>query len=202
MIKNYLKLGLVLAAFAGAACVGLAFVNQATEKQIEISLEKQLSESLKELFPAAEAFDDITAELSWLDAEVKLEQAFVVKAAGAPIGVAVKASGPSYGGPAMILIGLGADKLIAGVKVLELKDTPGLGANAAVPTYFVGAEKKSTFPGQFKGRAVDGSLKVKQDGGAIDAITASTITSRAIAKIIKAAGEAAGARLAAMAGGN
>ncbi|MBL8966966.1 MAG: FMN-binding protein [Spirochaetaceae bacterium] len=195
-MKDIVKLGLILAAFAAAACVGLAFVNQATEGQIAINQEKQLNESLKGLFPEAEKFNDITKELTLADPAVKLEAAYLVERGGAPLGIAAKASGNSYGGVTTVLVGLGLDRRIAGVRVLDTKDTPGLGANAAVPTYFVDKTSKTTFPGQFTGKALSDPFVVKED---IAAITASTITSKAITKIIKASADAAGARLEAIA---
>lgn len=198
MMKGIVKLGLILAAFAATACVGLAFVNQATDAQIELNQAKQLEESLKGLFPTAESFKDISSEISSADPSIKLDQSYLVEAAGAPIGIAVKASGPSYGGVASILVGLKPELTIAGVRVLETKDTPGLGANAAVPTYFVDKSKRTTFPGQFQGKALTDKFVVKED---VSAITASTITSVAITKIIKTAGDAAGAYLERLAQG-
>ena len=61
MMKQYLRLGLILAAFAVAACVGLAFVYGATSEQIASNQDKQLNESLKGLFPDAEGFKDVTS---------------------------------------------------------------------------------------------------------------------------------------------
>jgi electron transport complex protein RnfG len=203
MMKKFFGLGLTLAIFAGVACAGLAVVYQVTASQIDANQAAQLKESLQSLFSGAESFDDATKELSWTSAEVKLDGAYLVKAGGAVVGLAVKASGPSYGGNSSILVGITAGRKISGVRVLETKDTPGLGANAAVPTYFVDKSKKTTWPGQFAGKSLDENLTVKQDGGVVDAITASTITSRALAKIITTAAGSGSARLeAVLAGGN
>lgn len=84
MMKDIVKLGLILAAFAAAACVGLAFVNQATEAQIAVNAEKQLNESLSGLFPEAEKFVDATAELKIADPAVALEAAYLAERGGAP----------------------------------------------------------------------------------------------------------------------
>lgn len=196
MMKDIVKLGLILAAFAAAACVGLAFVNQATEAQIAVNAEKQLNESLSGLFPEAEKFVDATAELKIADPAVSLEAAYLVERGGAPLGVAVKAKGQSYGGPTTVLVGVALDRRIAGVRILDGKDTPGLGANAMNPTFFVDKSKKTTFPGQFAGKALSDPFEVKND---VVAITASTITSKAITKMIKASADAASARLEAFA---
>jgi electron transport complex protein RnfG len=74
------------------------------------------------------------------------------------------------------------------VKILEHQDTPGLGANAASPTYYVDKAAKLTFYGKFAGKPVSDPFVAKED---VAAITASTITSRAVSSVVKAAGTAA-----------
>jgi Predicted NADH:ubiquinone oxidoreductase, subunit RnfG len=106
--------------------------------------------------------------------------------------MAIKASGNSYGGLSTLLVGVGIDRRVAGVRVLESKDTPGLGYNAMNPSYFVDKATKTTFPGQFTGKPLTDGFAVKQD---VVAITAATITSKALTGIIKASGEAAQAYL-------
>jgi len=199
MIKQFAKLGLILAAFAAVACVGLAAVNGMTEEQIRINADKQLDESLKGLFPTAAGFDDISASISSSNPDVKFDNAYAAKGTEGVLGTAIKASGPSYGGVAVLLIGVGPEKALVGVRVLENKDTPGLGANASVPSYFVDKSSRTTFPGQFAGKPLSDLFEVKKD---VQAITASTITSKALTKIVKAAGDAGSAWLAGAAGGN
>lgn len=184
MIKQFAKLGLILAAFAVTACVGLAFVYAATETQIAANQSKQLNESLKDIFKDADSFKDIAAELPALANGFRLEGAYGVSRSGTIVGVAIKASGSSYGGPVSVLIGLNAEKRIAGVRVLSSSDTPGLGLNAMNKSYFVNKVKKLTFQDQFRDKSTNDPFIVKQD---VDAITASTISSKAITGIIKAA---------------
>ena len=183
MMKQYLRLGLILAAFAVAACVGLAFVYGATSEQIAANQDKQLNESLKGLFPDAEGFKDVTADMTALAGESKLETAYVATRSGAVLGLAIKAHGPSYGGPVTVLVGMGTDRRIVGVRILTITDTPGLGLNASNPGYYVKKAEKITFSGQFAGKLITDGFVVKQD---VDAITASTITSKAITAIVKA----------------
>jgi electron transport complex protein RnfG len=187
MIKQYFRLGLVLAAFAVAACVGLSFVYAATKDRIAANQGRRLTESLRAFFPEAESFKDIGASLPACAGQTKMESAFAAERGGAILGVAVEATGPSYGGPVTVLIGLGTDRRIAGVRVLASSDTPGLGLNALNPGYYVDRVKKLTFPGQFFGKPLTDDFVVRQD---VDAITASTITSRAITTIVKAAADA------------
>lgn len=187
-MKGIAKLGLVLAIFAAAACASLAVVYAITKPQIEAQDQIALTASLKEIFPEAVKFEDVTDKLVSKDANIKFLNAILVQGENAPIGVAVKAAGPSYGGQATLLVGITLQRSIAGVRILELKDTPGLGANANNSGYFVKKAEKVTFPGQFTGKYLTDAFAVKED---VIAITASTITSKSLTKIIKTAGDSA-----------
>jgi electron transport complex protein RnfG len=192
MTKQYAKLGLILAAFSVVACVGLSFVYAATKDTIANQASVQLKASLKELFPEAENFKDVTADFGPFFKDATLDSAYLVERSGAPLGMAIKASGNSYGGVSTLLVGVGIDRRIAGVRVLESKDTPGLGYNAMNPSYFVDKATKTTFSGQFTGKPLTEGFAVKED---VVAITAATITSKALTGIIKASGAAAQAYL-------
>ena len=83
-------------------------------------------------------------------------------------------SGEGYGGDIVLMVGFKKDKkTVISYKVLQAYETPGLGMKLKTPE----------FADQFSGK--DGSaLKVKKDGGDIEAITSATITSRAVCKAI------------------
>jgi len=186
------KLGLILMLYAAAACVGLAFVYSATQKTIAERTQADLEAALKELFPDADSFEDLSTLTSG-QAGITFEKAYIVKQGGKIIGAAVRASGGSYGGAMKILVGVNGPPsanpgTISRIKVMEHSDTPGLGANAASPAYFVNKEKGITFAGQFDNKNVSDRFEPKDD---VIAITAATITSRAVSNIVKAAGQAA-----------
>jgi electron transport complex protein RnfG len=194
-MKNMVKLGVILALYSTVACVGLAFVYAGTKAVIAERQQADLEASLKDLFPNSDGFEDITGTMKSADPSVSFDKEYLVKSGSSPVGIAVRAVGKSYGGPTTILVGVGADRKITGVKVMENKDTPGLGANASSPNYFVDRKSKTTFTGQFKGKSIEDKFEVKGD---VVAITASTITSKAVAGVVKAASAAAGEKL----GGN
>ena len=187
-MKGNFKLGLVLAIFAAVGCVSLAGVYSITESAIAEQSQKALNASLKEIFPDAASFEDVSAKVASSVTGIKFEQAYLVKSEAAPLGLAIKAVGTSYGGPAKLLIGVGLNRSVAGVRVLELNDTAGLGANAKNPNYFVKKSEKITFPGQFTGKFLTDPFEVKKD---VAAITASTITSKSLTVVVKATAEAA-----------
>ena len=84
-------------------------------------------------------------------------------------------SGEGYGGDIVLMVGFKKDKkTVISYKVLQAAETPGLGMKLKTPE----------FAGQFAGKDAT-SLKVKKDGGNIEAITAATITSRAVCRAIE-----------------
>lgn len=118
---------------------------------------------------------------------------------GAPVGAAVESSASGFGGDVTVLVGFAGDT-ISGYKVMKHSETPGLGARAdAWFRVAAGGEAKSVsaFSKIFLGNPdpagdhniigknpAKTNLTVSKDGGDIDAITASTITSRAFLKAV------------------
>jgi electron transport complex protein RnfG len=190
--KDILRLGITLALFAAGACVALAFVYTITGPKIAGLESEQLAASLKDLFPDADSFPAIAPGIASSDTSVVLERAYKALNGSEVIGIAIKATGKSYGGAASMLIGVRTDKHIAGARILTLSDTPGLGANAVNPAYFVNKSSKTTFIGQFTDKAVSDPFVVKQD---VIAISASTITSKSLTNIMKKASDAGAAWL-------
>ena len=118
--------------------------------------------------------NSITAEPIAATAEKAREAAKAAVLCGEE-GYAVEGrSGEGYGGDIVLMVGFKKDKkTVISYKVLQASETPGLGMKLKTPE----------FSGQFSGK--DGSvLKVKKDGGDIEAITSATITSRAVCKAI------------------
>ncbi|MDR2398559.1 MAG: FMN-binding protein [Spirochaetaceae bacterium] len=189
-MKGMVKLGLTLALYATAACVGLALVYSATSETIAQRQQADLQSALRELFPQGDEFTDMTGTLKSPDPGVSFETQYAIRGGATLLGVAIQASTPSYGGNITVLVGVGVGGAISRVKILSHQDTPGLGANAASPTYYVDKAAKLTFSGQFGGKAVSDPFVVKED---VAAITASTITSRAVATAVKAVADAGAA---------
>ena len=95
-------------------------------------------------------------------------------AEGAVTAYAVKSTTGGFGGPLTLMVGVLPDGTVFNTSVLSHSETPGLGAKCS--------EEKSAFREQWKGFA--GAFAVRKDGGDVDAITASTITSRAYTKAV------------------
>lgn len=197
MKKDILRLGLALSLFAAGACAALAVVYTVTGPTIAGHERKQLEASLTDLFPEADAFEELGSAIVAEQPGIAILASWKASKGGVAQGVAVKGVASSYGGDAVMLVGVSPDGRIVGARVMTLADTPGLGANATNPAYFVDKASKTTFPGQFTGKAVSDAFEVKKD---VVAISASTITSKALASIVREAGRAGAAWLTANGG--
>ena len=96
---------------------------------------------------------------------------------GSLIGAAIKASsGKGFSGKIELMVGVLADGTINNISVLTQSETPGLGANMV----------NEKFKSQYNGKnPATFNLKVKKDGGDVDAITAATISSRAFSEAVE-----------------
>lgn len=100
---------------------------------------------------------------------------------GEYIGAAVEATSMGFGGELKVLVGFDAEGKIIDYSLLAHAETPGLGSKAA--DWFKKGNKGNIVglnPGETP-------LTVSKDGGQVDAITASTITSRAFLNAVNAA---------------
>lgn len=187
-LKNML---LVLTIVSVVAAFLLAYVNNVTSSTIEKINAEALSAGIKSVLGIG-ADDAITTNEKDVDGFVVYE----VSRDGNWVGTAVKSTDKSgFGGDIVVLVGFDADGNIQGYEVLSHAETPGLGARMGEwfrtattgETKEVGVLSKIFFGNpdpagshNIIGRNIgDGELKVTKDGGDIDAITASTITSRA-----------------------
>lgn len=87
----------------------------------------------------------------------------------------------AFSGRFTIMVGFDAEGNITGTEVLQMAETPGLGDK-------IDKNKDNKFAPQFIGKNPETfKLKVKKDGGDVDAITAATITSRAFCDAVERA---------------
>ena len=153
----------------------LAYVNHVTEEPIRLQAEKALADGIKAVMGGVDL--TVANEDTVRQTVAGKEAVFVIhETVGAdkqPIGAAVESTTGGFGGDLKILVGFDNDGQILGYTLLQHAETPGLGAKA---DKWFQKEGKGCIIG--KNPNTD-NLTVKKDGGEIDAITASTITSRA-----------------------
>ena len=186
-LGGMVKLGIILALYSAVACVGLAFVYAGTVDIIDQRQQEDTDRALLILFSDADKFEALSG-ISSQDPAVAIEEGYAAFKGGELIGLAFRTSRISFSGPIVILVGIGVDSRISGIHILQNIDTPGLGSNASSRNFYVDRARGIRFYEQFAGKSVSDPFIPKQD---VIVITAATITSRAVADSVKAAGEAA-----------
>ena len=153
----------------------LAFVNHLTEGPINLQKEKALADGIKTVMCVDNLQVAKTDEVKQNDAKGK-ELTYTIyqikDAQGNDLGAAVESTTGGFGGDLKVLVGFDPEGNILGYTLLEHAETPGLGAKA--DKWFQKGQK-----GDIIGKNPAEPLTVSKDGGQVDAITASTITSRA-----------------------
>ena len=153
----------------------LAYVNHLTEGPIAEQKTKALADGIKTVMCVSDLKVSQTDTVRQNDAKGK-ELIYIIyqtkDAKGQDLGAAVESTTGGFGGDLKVLVGFDPDGKILGYTLLEHAETPGLGAKA--DKWFQRGEK-----GDIIGKVPQDPLTVSKDGGPVDAITASTITSRA-----------------------
>ena len=160
----------------------LAYVNHITEGPISEQAQKALSDGIKNVMMSEQL--TVTANDTLRQTIDNKECVFIIHkaadASGKDLGAAVESTTLGFGGDLKVLVGFNPQGEILGYTLLEHAETPGLGAKA--DTWFQKDGKASII-----GKNPSTPLSVTKDGGDVDAITASTITSRAFLKAINQA---------------
>jgi len=158
---------IMLFVVAAVCSIVLSFVYSYTEPRIEETKKEMTLAGLREVIEAQE-FVEVLPDTLWraLDSN------------GEFTGIVFRVFPQGYGGPIPITVGLDRNGIITGIRIASaaegLKETPGLGAKITEPA----------FTGQFIGKCA-AAIQIKKDGGEIDAITAATISSRAVCNGVK-----------------
>lgn len=169
-----LQIFIILTAIALASAGILAFVNAVTKKPIDNAEATKKREALTMVLPASvEKIEPKIFNYKGADVEINVG----LDKSGKPAGYAFESiTDKGFSGKILFLVGVDVNGNISGYKVLEHKETPGLGDNI----------KGEKFSAQFKGKGLSNfKFKVTKDGGDVQAITAATISSRATADALQ-----------------
>ena len=171
--SSFMNMTLCLLAIC-LVCSGLlAGVYALTKEPIDAAAKAKNEAAILEVLPENAATIEEERTVDYEGATYTYNLAYDEK--GEVVGCAVNVAPVGFGGPILVKVGFKVnaqtgEHIIWNTKVLSQAETPGLGAKCVEPA----------FAGQFKEMdPATNKLSVKKDGGDIDAITASTITSRA-----------------------
>ena len=177
-LKNML---LVLTGITAISVALLAYVNELTKGPIAEANMKTLNEALMQVLPEFTNNPVTEADTVYSEKNGKQVIDFIIypaEADGKWIGSAVEATSLGFGGELKVLVGFDAEGNIYNYSLLSHAETPGLGSKADI---WFKEGNKGSIVGMNPGTTV---LTVNKDGGQIDAITASTITTRAFLQAV------------------
>lgn len=162
--SSLMNMVIVLTLISVIAGGTLAYINKVTQEPIAAINAKNLQDGIKKVI------------IGTTDGELNVEHPDTVDTYiiyKTDKGTAVKSTTNGFGGALEVLVGFDSKGSIMGYTILSTVETPGLGVKA--DSWFQ-KDGKGNIIGRNPGEK---TLSVKQDGGDVDAITASTITSRA-----------------------
>ena len=170
-------LTLLIVSLASSAALG--YVYELTKNPIEMALNAKKNLAIKRVTPEFE--NEPSQEFYKVPVDGDTVYFYIARSSSDTVGLAAETfSNNAFGGNLKLLVGFLPDGTIKEIAVLEHKETPGLGDKMM--------KSKSDWSTQFEGKNPESySLKVTKDGGDVDAITASTITSRAYCEAVQRA---------------
>ncbi len=158
------------------ATVLLALTNNVTAQTIAQNAAETANAARAEVLDAAAFSEDA------VEAQTGLTYCTGQNESGETVGYVITSSAKGYGGEVKVMVGFDLSGTIAGFTILDCSnETPGLGQNSKKPEFM------SRFIGKSGTLTVD---KYSSDGQNVQAITAATITSKAVVKAVNAASEA------------
>jgi len=178
-----------LSLFAVVTAGIIAVTQTLTADRIQDNVDAAKSKALYEILPPDThdnilLNDTVIITDSTLVADEDEGEAFVARKDGKAIAVILPAIAPNgYTGKIHSIVGIFADGSVAGVRVLQHRETPGLGDKVEL--------KKSPWILSYNGKSLSDpgtqGWNVKKDGGEFDQFTGATITPRAVVKSVHAA---------------
>jgi electron transport complex protein RnfG len=186
LAKYMFKTGVLLGLFAVAGTALIAFTYDNTADRIAAEERAFLLRSIQELIPPSRYDNDpysdsITVKAPKLLGSPDPIPVYRARKDGKPVAAVMEPVAPDgYGGAIKLLVAIGYDGSIVGVRVLNHQETPGLGDNIEIDK----SDWITGFNGESLSKLDDSQWHVKKDGGVFDQFTGATITPRAVVKAV------------------
>jgi len=185
-LKNMIISAVLLGLFAvvGTGMVSLTYEN--TAERIAANHRATLMKTLHELIPPEQHDNDLFSDTTSVTDPALLGSnrpvnVYRARKAGQPVAAIIECIAPDgYNGNIYLLVAIKYNGQLAGVRVVNHKETPGLGdaVNLSHSNWILDFTGKSLQNPKAKQWAV------KRDGGVFDQFTGATITPRAVVKAV------------------
>lgn len=187
MTGQVTKSGLTLAGIAAICTALVAMTYQGTKARIAANEQAWLEQSLEPALSGIFFEGSVTESKLVIPAPHELPGRddviiYRVYAEAQPVAALFAVTAPDgYAGPIRILLGISYEGIVTGVRILEHRETPGLGDKID--------SSRSDWVFQFDGHSLDNpDLKgwaVKRDGGQFDQLTGASVTPRAVVRAMR-----------------
>jgi electron transport complex protein RnfG len=188
LLRQPLRAALWLAVLGIGAALLLTWVDHASREQVQRNEQAWILERLNALLISVPHDNDLLSDRIVVRAPDLLGTSrrvpiYRARQGGTPRAVVIQTVAPDgYRGPLEILVAIGVDGRLIGVRVIRHQETTGLGD---------AFERNPAWLRAFQGRSLSEPPQqrwsVRQDGGDFDAFTGATITPRAIVKAVRRA---------------
>ncbi len=182
-----LRSGATLLAFTVVFTGLMAASFELTREKIEASIQAEKQKQIDAILPATRYDNALLDDAVLVPANAALGNSDPVRVlrarkAGQPVALVLEAAAPDgYSGRIGLILAMGQDGLLSGVRVTEHKETPGLGD-------YIDPQKDrnktrpwiTQFDGKGIGQIALEKWKVRKDGGRFDYMTGATISARAV----------------------
>ena len=165
-----------------------------TKPALEASAAEEKMKMIDEVLPRSAYDNDLLKDTVALPASPLLGTdeetlAYRARKGSQPVALVFEAVAPDgYSGKIRLILAVNFDGSIAGVRVTQQKETPGLGDYVEPKK---DKNKERPWITQFNGHAyastTDKEWKVKKDGGQFDSVAGATVTPRAVIKAVRKA---------------
>lgn len=167
--KDIIVPTIALFIFCLVATALLAGTNMITKDKIADNAVQTEIQSRKLVLPEGETYSEVT------NVDGGVTYCIGYDSEGNEVGYVFTSGAKGYGGTVTVMAGIDSEGKLTGVEILSHSETPGLGANAVKPDF------KNRFIGKNGILNVD---KNSNEGQNVQAITAATITSKAVVSAV------------------
>ncbi|MFM8913962.1 MAG: RnfABCDGE type electron transport complex subunit G [Flammeovirgaceae bacterium] len=171
---------ITLVVVTAVSAVALGFVYEWTKEPIA---QARLATQLKAIEAVMSGYDNNPVQEKFYlpTSSGDSLECFPGKKGNTSIGVAIKTkSSKGYSGDIWLMVGFDTTGIVRNIVVIEHKETPGLGSKMTSEKFlnqYLNVNPATT------------DLRVKKDGGTVDAISGATISSRAFSEAVKLASD-------------
>ena len=180
--KNVLVSAIALGVFGVLGATIVATTHLLTADRIKANEVAARLKQINEILPHDQYNNDLLNDSTVVKIEGLPTTVYRARLDNKNIAAIMQTTAPNgYSGPIKLLIGIKADGIVAGVRVLSHTETPGLGDQIEL--------RKSPWVLGFTGKSLDNPSRerwaVKKDGGVFDQFTGATITPRLVTKAVR-----------------